>query len=173
MSKERFLIATINGTEIYAVNHEGETYVPIRPICTAIGVDYSGQIRDIKSDPTLSTVVGISPTTGADGKTYDMVCLPLKYIYGWLFTINPGKVSPEARETVTNYRRECYEVLYEHFTAKSRYVDEVNAEEKRLIEEIQAKESHIAQIKQAKKDAETRLARLRNKRLEESYPTLF
>lgn len=173
MSKERVLIATINGTEIYAVNHEGETYVPIRPICTALGIESAPQRIKLAEDEFLSPTTTIIVSVAADGKEREQLCLPLKYVYGWLATINPGKVAPEARETVTNYRRECYDVLYEHFTAKSRYVDEINAEEKRLIEEIQAKESHIAQIKQAKKDAETRLAKLRNKRLEESYPTLF
>lgn len=173
MAKERILIANINGTEIYAVNQEGEIYVPIRPICTAIGVDYSAQYIKVNSDETLGTTVAIITTVGEDGKPRDMVCLPLKYICGWLFTINPGKVAPEARETVINYRRECYEVLYEHFTAKTRHVDEVNAEEKRLLEEIQAKDQHIAQIKQSKKEAEERLARLRHQRLEDIYPTLF
>lgn len=46
-------------------------------------------IRKIKEDEILGSVIPLRGTTGADGKQYDMFCLPLQYIFGWLFTINP------------------------------------------------------------------------------------
>lgn len=34
----------------------------------------------------------------ADGKQREMLCLPIRYVFGWLFTINPANVNEEARE---------------------------------------------------------------------------
>ncbi len=31
----------------------------------------------------LGSVVSIIDTTGSDGKQYEMLCLPLKVVYGW------------------------------------------------------------------------------------------
>lgn len=117
MEKEnRLSIGKINGVEIATVkNGNGEIYVPIKPICEAIGIAFPPQYTKIKEDPSFDSVVTIIVTTGADGKQYEMVCLPENRINGWLYTINPGKVAPEARESVMRYRDECNDVLFEHF----------------------------------------------------------
>lgn len=91
-------IARINGVEIPAVVENGETFIPVKPICEAIGVADQKQREKIQNHPILSSVGTLRVSTGADGKKYEMFCLPLKYVYGWLFTINPGNVSPEAKE---------------------------------------------------------------------------
>jgi hypothetical protein len=44
-----------------------------------------------------------------------MLCLPLKFIPGWLFGINANRVKPELRENIIRYQRECYDVLAEAF----------------------------------------------------------
>lgn len=173
MSKERFLIATINGTEIYAVNHEGETYVPIRPICTAIGVDDKRQKDKIESDPILSSVWGSAPSTGADGKEYEMICLPLRYVYGWLFSINPDRVKPEARDRVIEYKRKCYDALYDYFAGTAKKQSEVNEEEKLALRNLEKAIKVERLAKDARKTAEERLAGIRKRRLEDIYPTLF
>lgn len=77
MSKERVLIATINGTEIYAVNHEGETYVPIRPICTAIGIESAPQRIKLAEDEFLSPTTTIIVSVAADGKKVTPLCQQL------------------------------------------------------------------------------------------------
>jgi hypothetical protein len=38
-----------------------------------------------------------------------MVALPEKYVYGWLFSVQSGS------DAFQNYKKECYEVLYEYF----------------------------------------------------------
>jgi hypothetical protein len=55
-------------------------------------------------------------TTGADGKQYEMVCLPLDYLNGWLFKINANRYKgDDRREVIIRYQRECYRVLADHF----------------------------------------------------------
>jgi len=100
---------------------DGETvWVAVKPIIENLGLKWEGQYRKIFADPVLSQVVGQKPTTskGKDGKVYqvEMLCLPLEYINGLLFKINPNKIpNPQVREKVILYQKECYKALYEYF----------------------------------------------------------
>lgn len=114
-------ICRINGVEIVAVKNEsGEIYVPIKPICQAIGIDPEGQRQRIIRDRRLSSVAFTVKATGADGKLYDMFSLPLKYSYGWIFSIDTNLVSEASRSKVEMYQDECYDVLYDHFERQTR-----------------------------------------------------
>ena len=62
-------------------------------------------------------------STGADGKQYEMSCLPLKFVFGWLFTIDTSRVNEEARESVITYKLKCYDVLYNYFVEYSEFVE--------------------------------------------------
>lgn len=95
--ENRLSIGRINGVEIYAViDEKGLTLVPIKPICQAIGIDFEGQRQRIQRDRRLSSVAFKIKATGTDGKLYDMLCLPLQYTYGWLFSIESSMVAPNA-----------------------------------------------------------------------------
>ncbi len=122
MSKQK--ITTINGVEIYAETTENGIFVPIKPICEALGIAFERQYSKLQEDDILSSVVTLTVTTGAGGENREMVCLPLEYVYGWLFTINPKNVAESARESVTRYRRECYDALYGHFAGRMRRAEE-------------------------------------------------
>ncbi|MGX2975837.1 phage antirepressor N-terminal domain-containing protein, partial [Ursidibacter arcticus] len=54
-------------------------------------------------------------TTGSDGKTYEMLCMPLKKLNGWLFSINPEKVRADLKDRVIQYQEECFEALYNYW----------------------------------------------------------
>lgn len=167
------LITRINDVAIAATsNEQGEVLIPIRPICDALGVSYERQYRKVYDDEFLSSVVALRATTGTDGKKYEMVCLPLQYVFGWLFTINPANVSEEARPAVKRYRLECYDALYNHFArARQRQLDE-NREEIRLLDEISRAKDTLSESKASLRNLETKLAKLRAARLDEQ-PTLF
>ena len=103
------------GDTIVAVRvAEGQVYVPIRPICDNLGVTLAGQRERINRDAVLSEVVtSVSVTLTQQAR--EMLCLPLKYVPGWLFGINADRVKPELRDAVIRYQKECYEVLAEAF----------------------------------------------------------
>lgn len=173
------LISKINGVDIVTVDRNGEIFVPIKPICAAIGVDDRAQRDKIQTDELLASVGVLSTSTGADGKSYEMYCLPLKYVYGWLFTINPKNVAPEARETVSRYRRECYDVLYDHFAGAAKRQQEQNRAEQDLLDRKAAALDSIANHKKAIaednaeiKKVDEQLSRLQSERLNPS-PSLF
>lgn len=141
-------IARVNKVAIVAGN-DSQKLVPIKSICEALGIDFSNQYKKIKEDDDLSSVMVLSTITDSSGRPSEMVCLPLEFIFGWLFTINPKNVKPEAQEAVRSYRMECYRALYSHFTAYSRFNEEKQAI---LSDEFEKYQELQANFNQAKKD---------------------
>lgn len=165
-------ITYINGTEIVVVEENGNVYVPIKPICAVLGIADNKQREKILEDEILGSVGTLRVSTGADGKQYEMFCLPLKYIYGWLFSINPKNVAPEAKEVVSRYRRECYEALYDHFHEAMQRTIETNEQEIKLLEKISNYKDAESDARRDRKGAEEALAKLRRERLN-PQPRLF
>jgi hypothetical protein len=123
-----------NEKEINLVFADGQWWVAVKPVCTALGVDYIEQFKNLKSDPQLLKLLCEHTTTGADNKQYKMLCLPEKFIYGWLFSIRSGS------ESLNAYKMECYEVLWNHF--HGRLYALVNR--MRLDDDIAALEAELA-----------------------------
>ncbi len=103
-------------------DEEEEAYVPIRPICDFLGIDWSSQRRRINRDPvlsesTMSVVITATDIESASRRpqTSTMLCLPLEFLNGWLFGISAQRVKPELRDRVITYQRECYKVLSDAF----------------------------------------------------------
>lgn len=124
MKMETKSLAKVNDVTIQLVTDNEQKLVPIRPICEALGIDEEAQRRKLKDDNFLNSVAVLSTATGGDGKDYKMVCLPLKYVFGWLFTINPKNVKEDAREAVAKYRAKCYDVLYDYFAEQTDFLEE-------------------------------------------------
>ena len=117
-------IAKVNNQSILVIEDLfKEKLVPIRPICDALGVDFEGQRQRISRDEILSPTAFMTKAVGADGKDREMVCLPIKFVFGWLFTIDTSRVNEEARESVINYKLKCYDVLYNYFVEYSEFVE--------------------------------------------------
>ena len=163
-------IVRVNNVDITATSDE--QMIAIRPICEALGIDYSRQLKKIKDDADLGSVVGVTPTTGADGKTYEMCVLPVEFIFGWLFTINPANVNEESREAVRRYRIECYRALYRHFTGTQKRQLEQNRQEIELLERLADYNQQKEAITKGIADTKRKLEQLRNERLK-NEPQLF
>lgn len=99
-----------------------QVFVPIRPICEYLGLSWSSQLQRIRADAVLSdeamsvllTNTDIDPTSRRPN-TSEMICLPLRFLNGWLFGVNPRRVRPDLRERVIRYQRECYDALAQAF----------------------------------------------------------
>lgn len=167
---ETKIIARVNNVDI--VSTSDEQLVAIKPICEALGIDYKVQWQKIKDDEDLSSTMVLSTTVGADGKEREMCCLPVEFIYGWLFTINPKNVKPEAQEAVRKYRVLCYRTLYQHFTSNYKRVNEQNKVEIALLEEITELNQQSSQLKQTIAEKRKMLEKLREERLK-NEPMLF
>jgi len=66
---------------------DGKPWISVRSVCQAIGVDVENQRRRIQADERFSC--GAITATGSDGKQYEMFCIPLEQLNGWLFSIQP------------------------------------------------------------------------------------
>lgn len=109
-----------DGDTIQAVKENEKVWVPLKPICEAMGIDWDGQRKLLQRDEVLAATTVTMTAVGADGKQREMVCLPLDYLNGWLFKLTPSLfASKEVREKVIRYQRECFRVLAEHFLGKA------------------------------------------------------
>lgn len=159
-------VAKINEVKILLID-EGEKFVPIRPICDALGIASNTQIEKIKEDEILSSVDTLRVSTGADGKQYEMYCLPFMYIFGWLFTINPKNVKPEAQEAVAKYRMECYKALFQHFTDQSQFLEEKQLLLEKKVDEVDRIRDDFRNAQNNLKEARQALNKVREFTFEE------
>jgi hypothetical protein len=96
---------------------EAEIYVPLRPICRYLGLDWSAQYRRIQRDEVLAEAMRfvVVTATNPQGGDPETLCLPLELLPGWLFGVNAARVKAELREKIIRYRRECYRRLWDAF----------------------------------------------------------
>ncbi|MGE3601019.1 MAG: phage antirepressor N-terminal domain-containing protein [Dehalococcoidia bacterium] len=90
---DRFIPVPFRTETLYVLDHDGQPYVPLRPIVEGMGLQCSAQLAKLKG-VSISThlraryhhMVIPLPTPGGLQET---ICLPLRKLNGWLFSINP------------------------------------------------------------------------------------
>lgn len=170
---DKQFITTVNGIEIAAVRDEEHNFfVPVKPICEAIGVDPEAQRQRIMRHYILGSTAFTLKVVAADDKEREMLCLPLEYVYGWLFTIDANLVAEANRENVKRYQLECYQALYTHFAGSLRRRVEENEAEIKALEAVNEAIKGVKAAKAVQKEAEEHLDAIRKARLD-TAPTLF
>ncbi len=147
-------VARINDVKIQIIESD-EKMIAVRSICDALGIAFKPQFVRLKEDPILSSVVTSMVTTGADGKQYEMMVIPFRFVFGWLFRIDSRNVQPEAKESVERYQLECYNALYNYFTRHDEFLEfRDRIVEKHLIEydkartEFRASKEKVAEARE-------------------------
>ncbi len=105
------------------IQQGNEKFIPIRSICDQLGIAYQPQVDRIKKDPIMGSVATLRVSTGADGKQYEMVCIPFKYAFMWLSKINPQNVEESAREGLVAAQSEAYDLLWNTLVSYQKYVE--------------------------------------------------
>lgn len=126
-----------NGQQIITAMVAGVAYVAMKPIVENLGMSWTSQHRKLMGDmaksnhPHMSMVDSkgdghmTTPSkfncrdismVAADGKLRKLLCLPLKKLNGWLFSINPEKVRADIRDKLIAYQEECFTVLHDYWT---------------------------------------------------------
>lgn len=103
-----------HSAELYLVEHDGQPYTPMKPIVENMGLAWQAQLAKLNSNAKRWGITKIVIPTLGD--LQEMVCLPLRKLFGWLMTISPNKVKPELRDTVIMYQNECDDVLWDYWT---------------------------------------------------------
>lgn len=107
-------VVSFHGTELFIVEHEGQPYIPMRSVVQGMGLDWAAQYTKLKQ--RFSTcVVEITMQIIGDDQSRAHTCLMLRKLPAWLYSIMPGKVKPELRETVIMYQKECDDVLWDYW----------------------------------------------------------
>lgn len=101
--------------ELLLIEHNDQPFVPMKPVVVGMGLDWKSQHVKLSSGRFAATMVEIT-TTGADGKRYEMSCLPLRKLTGWLMSISPNKVKPELRDGIIAYQNECDDALWAYWS---------------------------------------------------------
>lgn len=104
-----------NGQQVLTAVAAGVTYVAMRQIVENIGIDWTGQSVKLRKMKDKFNCRDIS-MVAADGKIRKLLCLPLKKLNGWLFSINPEKVRADIRDKLIQYQEECFTVLHDYWT---------------------------------------------------------
>lgn len=102
------------GTDLITLKIDDVVYTAVLPIINALGLSQGTQSAKLQRNKEKFSCTHMK-TTGADGKTYEMLCMPLKKLNGWLFSINPEKVRPDLKDRVIQYQEECFEALYNYW----------------------------------------------------------
>lgn len=104
-----------NGQQIITAMAVGVAYVAMKPIVENLGMSWSTQQTKLMKQISKFNCVHMN-MVAADGKLRKLLCLPLKKLNGWLFSINPEKVRADIRDKLIQYQEECFTVLHDYWT---------------------------------------------------------
>ena len=112
------------GDTLFGFQEGEKTFIALKPMVEAMGLNWEPQRQRIQRDPILSEGASIMKVPFGHGGAQEALCLTLDLVNGWLFTISSDRIKDETvRERVITYQRECYRVLHDHFTGKKKPQD--------------------------------------------------
>lgn len=93
---------------------DGQPHIVLKPAVEELGLDYRTQLRKLKTRSWA--VVGSAPTTGVDGKTYEMAVVPVRTFLMLLATVNENRVAKEHRPTLVAFQDETADAIEAYWT---------------------------------------------------------
>lgn len=127
---EKFL--EFNGKRIAVLLADGSWWVAIKPICEALGVEYTRAFKNLKEDDFFVGALAKQPMHDATKRLQEMMCIREKEVYGWLCTLRSESLG------LKEYKRKCYDILFDHFhgalTGRMTALTEKSDAELRMIE---------------------------------------
>jgi len=141
MTVEHRQVTLLDGDEVLAARVEGgDIFVPIRPLCTALGLASQSQIRRIRADEVLAESLRDLRIAAAGGaQTYQ--CLHLEAVPLWLALIQPSKVKAELRQRLIIYKRWVRQRVWEAFNAETGIGQELGHRDKTAASVLASAES--------------------------------
>jgi hypothetical protein len=142
----------LKDVELAYLSKDGTYWIALPPILVFFGISLESRLlKDIKKDPILGparAVLTVQVSNADQKQGRKMTCLPEHFIYGWLFTL-PNN-SPE----IIAYKKECYNLLYQHFhgaiTGRREMLQERYEVERAIAEKKLYLQKHSTDIKELK-----------------------
>ncbi len=103
-----------HGQHIITAMAAGVAYVAMKPIVENLGMSWGTQQQKLARHTGKFGCIHMNiPSLGG---IQSMICLPLKKLNGWLFSINPAKVRDDIRDRLIRYQEECFTALHDYWT---------------------------------------------------------
>lgn len=148
-----------NGHQIITAMAAGVAYVAMKPIVKNLGMSWGTQQQKLMKQLDKFNCIHMN-IVAADGKLRKLLCLPLKKLNGWLFSINPEKVRADIRDKLIQYQEECFSVLHDYWTkghvvnprkAKKALPGKITTEQQEAIKQlVMSRGQSLPKEKQAK-----------------------
>ncbi|WP_447775276.1 phage antirepressor N-terminal domain-containing protein [Pseudomonas chlororaphis] len=103
-----------HGTNLFIVEHRDEPFVPMRPIVEGMGMAWQPQHRKLV-DRFETCITHMVTQLPGDDQAREVVCLPLKKLPAWMYSVNPKKVDESIRQTIIDYQNECDDALWAYW----------------------------------------------------------
>ncbi|WP_235845311.1 phage antirepressor N-terminal domain-containing protein [Morganella psychrotolerans] len=102
------------GDTLTTIQDGSTELVAMKPIVEAIGLDWKSQHRKLMSQKDKFSCGHM--TIPSAGGLQEMLCMPLRKLNGWLFSINPNKVKASIRNKLISYQEECFSALHDYWS---------------------------------------------------------
>ena len=158
MSAEKKLVhVPVSGADdLMAMQDNGREWAALKPMCDTLGIDFSAQLKRLKTRSWAGVAVKAIPSPGGIQNTVviDSQTIPL-----WLATIDERRVNESARSKLVAYQREARDALDAYFNKRLVAAPAVNQFDvlRAAIDQIEAAQRDAAQAKELAERNEARL----------------
>lgn len=159
MSQHQIVSVPFRNETVLAVVADGKFYVPMKPICKNLGLQWESQYNRIQRHAVMKTSIFMTNMQmPGDDQVREVTCLPLSMLNGWLFGVDVNRVKANLREKLMDYQRECFDVLFQHFMPRMEAAMQASANDYTRISPAQAqalKELVNAEVRKTGKHHQT------------------
>lgn len=102
-----------HGDELTIIFVDGEYWVVLARLCERFNVKVYDQGVKLKNAAWARTrIIRVPDGRGVEQET---LCIHIRSVHGWLFTLNAKKISEALREKLARYQKECADALADRF----------------------------------------------------------
>jgi P22_AR N-terminal domain. len=94
-------------------------YVVFKSLVENIGLHWITAFAQIKKDEVLSQALVLTLIPNPKYKGQQVLCMPIKLMPGWLFSVSINRVSESVKPVLLAYRKDVYDVLFNHYFGKT------------------------------------------------------
>lgn len=161
MSGDLVPVPVPGADDLMAAQFNGRQWAALKPMCDTLGVDFSAQLKRLKSRSWAGVAVMAIPSAGGMQQTtvIDSPTIPL-----WLATIDERRVNEDARPKLIAYQREARDALDAYFNKRTaapamNQLDVLRA----ALDQIEAAQRDATEAKQIARRTDDRLAAIEGK----------
>jgi hypothetical protein len=115
VNQNALVAVPFHGDEIVSFQTDGVRAVAMRRMVENLGLSWGSASQKLQRQRGKFSCFDIE-TTGADGKRYLMLAMPVEKLPLWLATINPNKVRADLRPKIELYQSESAIALHDYWT---------------------------------------------------------